>query len=169
MPTQYFPANDVKEIAQDLIEKYHQHITDFNVRVEYVFVDKVPKKGSKEIWGTCRKITNLNAFLAKDNPDAEPFFVITISKPIWDILDQKSKIALVDHELCHTAATYDEDDENPAVKLAMNPHDLEEFACIVRRHGLWRDDIKAFVEVARKSGEIETIEEPEENDAVEEG
>ncbi len=156
MPTNFSPAKEVKEIAEELIPKYHQHITDYSIRVEYVFADKVPKKGGKEVWGTCRKVSNLNAFLAKDNPDADPFFVITISQPVWEVLDQKSKVALVDHELCHTAAQYDEDDEEPAVKLSVNPHDVEEFACIIRRHGLWKDDIKAFVETAiKKSGAAE--------------
>jgi predicted metallopeptidase len=150
----YSKATEVAEIAQGLIEKYHHHLLDYSVRVEYVFVDKIPKKGGKEIWGSCRKISNLNAFLASDNPDGDPFYVITIALPIWDLLPEKSKIALVDHELCHTHAEYCEDDEDPAVKLSMTPHDLEEFSCIVRRHGLWRDDIKDFVETAKKTAEV---------------
>ena len=68
---------------------------------------------------------------------------------------------MVDHELCHAWAEVkqkkddsDSDEEletdNP-VRLGVKPHDLEEFSCIVRRHGLWRDDIQDFVEAALKA------------------
>jgi hypothetical protein len=74
---------------------------------------------------------------------------------VWDVLPQKTKVALVDHELCHAwaEANQKEDDDGEAepVKLSMRPHDLEEFSCIVRRHGLWREDVEDFVENALKA------------------
>jgi predicted metallopeptidase len=158
--TKFFNAPEVEEIAQELITKYHHHITDYSVKIRYIFVEKAPSSKGKEVWGTCRKISGLNAYLEGENPDGDPFFVITISKDIWDILPKDKKIALVDHELCHTWAEVkqqkdeSEDDsdmevDNP-VKLSVKSHDLEEFSCIVRRHGLWREDVKDFVEVALK-------------------
>jgi len=144
----------VKQIAEDLIPKYHQHLIDFDVRIEYVFIDKTPKAKGREVWGTCRKISNLNAFLANGQDGSDPFFVITISEPVWEVLPPKSKIALVDHELCHAWAEAQQDEETDGsedvVKLSLRPHDLEEFSCVVRRHGLWRDDIQAFVDAALK-------------------
>ena len=165
MTTTYKDAPEVKKIAEELIPKYHQHIVDFNVRVDYLFIDKVPMKGDSEVWGTCRKITNLNAYLAADKQSGgDPFFVITISEPIWDVLPEDKRIALVDHELCHTSAEYQEkDDEEPVLKLSCKPHDMEEFACIVKRHGMWRDSIQEFVDNARK-GKEDTVEEIEEED-----
>jgi hypothetical protein len=147
MTAVYTKAPEVQKIAEKLIEKYHQHLTDFNVRVDYYFVDKTPVRGGKEVWGTCRKVTSLNAFLAADDQSGgDPFYVIVISEPIWEMLPPDKKEALVDHELCHAGAEYQEkDDEEPAVKLNLKPHDLEEFACIVRRHGLWREDIEEFL------------------------
>ena len=151
--TIYTPAPEVKEIAEELIPKYHAHLAECNVRLDYVFVSKTPVKGGKDIWGTCRKITNLNAHLAGEE---QSFFVIVISEPVWDILPRDKKVALVDHELCHAWAVFDqkEDDDNAeVVKLSIIPHDVEEFSCIIRRHGLWKDDVKAFVEEAlKKSG-----------------
>jgi predicted metallopeptidase len=157
----YFEAPEVEEIAVDLIEKYHQHLSEYSVKIRYVFSDKTPNSKGKEVWGTCRKVSGLNAYLEGNSPDGESFFVITISKEIWDILPKDKKIALVDHELCHAWAEVkqkkddsDSDEEletdNP-VKLGIKPHDLEEFSCIVRRHGLWRDDIQEFVEAALKT------------------
>lgn len=164
MPIIYRPAPEVAAIAEKLIEQYHQHIKDFNVRVEYVFQDKIQMKGDNEVWGTCRKITNLNAYLASNEQSSgDPFFVISIAEPVWEILPEKERMALVDHELCHTAAEYQEkDDEEPVVKLAIKPHDMEEFACIVRRHGMWRDSIKEFIDNARADKLLE--EEDEEED-----
>lgn len=149
--TNYYDAPEVRQIAEDLIPKYHQHLIDFDVKIRYVFIDKTPKNKGREVWGTCRKVSNLNAFLADGDDSCEPFFVITISQDVWDVLPHDKRIALVDHELCHTLAEAnqkEDDDEADPVKLSTVPHDLEEFSCIVRRHGLWRDDIEAFVKAA---------------------
>ena len=165
----YSNAPEVEEIAYDLIPKYHQHLIDFSVRVRYAFVDKAPKSKGTEVWGTCRKVSGLNAFLEGQSTESDPFFVITISKDVWDILSHEHRVALVDHELCHAFAEAkqqkddaDSDDDmetdNP-VKLSTVPHDLEEFSCIVRRHGLWRDSIKDFVEAALKKRSDEPNEE----------
>jgi hypothetical protein len=149
----FWKAKEVEEVAVNLIEKYHQHLLDFNVRIEYMFTDKTPKNNGKEVWGCCRKVSSLNAYLAKDNVDGDPFFVIVISKDIWDILPAEKREALIDHELCHALAEAnqkeDEDDAEP-VKLSIRPHDLEEFACIVRRHGTWKNDIEDFIKASRE-------------------
>jgi predicted metallopeptidase len=161
----YFEAPEVQKIADKLIPQYHQHIIDFSVKIRYVFVDKTPNSKGKEVWGTCRKVSGLNAYLEGESPDGDAFFVITISKDIWDILPEDKRIALVDHELCHAVAEAkqqkndsDSDDDmetdNP-IKLSVKPHDLEEFSCIVRRHGLWREDIQEFVDAALKKSKEE--------------
>jgi predicted metallopeptidase len=151
--THYKHAKEVEDIALDLIPKYHGHLLDFKVHLEYVFVSKAPKRNGKEIWGQCRKVTGFNAYLADQEGD-EPFYVIIISEPVWEVLPQDKRVALVDHELCHAwakANQKEDDDESDLVKLSLRPHDLEEFSCIVRRHGLWREDIEDFVEAALKS------------------
>lgn len=155
MAVTYKEAPEVKEVADKLIPKYHQHLLDFNVRVDYLFIDKIPMKGGKEVWGSCRKITNLNAYLAKDKQSGgDPFFVITIAQPVWDVLPPNDREALVDHELCHASAEATTKDDEDVVKLSINPHDMEEFAAIVRRHGMWRDSIEEFVKAARQVGDI---------------
>jgi len=157
--TTYREAKEVEEIANELIPKYHQPLIDFNVNIRYCFVNKVSKKSDKEIWGTCQKISGKNAYLAEDNPDNEPFFLIVISEPIWEVLPLDKKMALVDHELCHCAAevkqtdTDDDFEQDNPVKLSVKPHDLEEFSCIVKRHGLWRQEIEDFVKAATKEKE----------------
>jgi hypothetical protein len=150
--TTFSPADEVKQIAEELIPKYHSHLDECKVRIDYVFISKTPSSGGKDVWGTCRKITNLNAHLAGEE---EPFFVITISEPVWSVLPDQERRILVDHELCHAWAEFDDDEDNPdAVKLSIREHDMEEFSAIVRRYGAWRDEIKDFVDNAMKSKEL---------------
>jgi hypothetical protein len=155
----YKEAPEVKKIANELIPKYHSHLEEFNVRVDYLFMDKIPMKGDNEVWGQCRKITSLNAYLAADKiSGGDPFFVIIISEPIWDILPPEARVSLVDHELCHCSSEYQEkEDQEPVLKLSCKPHDMEEFACIIKRYGAWRQEIQDFVNNSIKdnSGEME--------------
>ena len=167
---EYTPAPEVAKIAEELIEKYHGHLLDFKVRIEYVFTNKTPKKGGKEVWAYVRKISALNAFLAGSEESSDDFFVMVVSEPVWEILPADKRTPLVDHELCHLwaeAQQVDEDDadaipENP-VKLSLSPHDVEEFSPIVRRWGLWREDVEDFVNAALKK-KVQTNEEEEDED-----
>lgn len=134
-------SDDVRVVAEDLIGRYHQHL--LGVRVEYLFSSKTPKSKGSEVWGSARKISGLSAFLAGDhseNPN-DSFFVIVISRPIWDQIDEAKRRALVDHELCHCWVNEEGD-------LTTIGHDLEEFGAIVHRHGQWREDITRFLSAA---------------------
>lgn len=153
----YTLAPDVRDIAQDLIVNYHQHLMD--VRIEYLFRDDIPKSRGKIEWGSARKVSGLSAFfaavpresdslnykLADETIDCnEAFFVITISFPIWQQLEEKQRRALVDHELSHCFVNEDDD-------LVLLGHDIEGFAAVVKRHGLWHQDLELFME---KSGQM---------------
>lgn len=142
MGVEYSKADEVKEIARDLIVNYHTHL--MNVRIEYLFVDPVPKSKGQLVWGTARKVTGLAAYLAtteESEEPGEPFFVVTISKEIWERLDDDRRKALVDHELAHCWLN----DDGGLVILG---HDLEEFVGVVKRHGLWRAEVEMFIRAA---------------------
>jgi len=147
MPQEYSPAPEVEEIAEDLIMSDHTHLA--TVRVEFIFASEEIKQNGKVVWGRAKKVTGLNAWLAceRERRDAKPpeeFFVIEIVKPIWDQLDDKSRKALVDHELTHCEVDID------TSKLSIRSHDLEEFTSIVQRYGLWRPDVEMFVKAANQ-------------------
>lgn len=141
MAKEFQPAPEVAEIARELIDLYHSHLGP--VRIEYVFILEAPKVNGKLVWARAKKIGGLNAWLAQENQkeltEPEEFFVIEVVKPIWQQLDEKARKALTDHELTHCWV-----DEKG--KLSIHPHDLEEFNSIVRRWGLWRDDVQLFFE-----------------------
>lgn len=147
MPQEYQPAPEVEDVARDLINDYHPHLA--TVRIDYVFAGEPLKEKGKVVWGRAKKVTGLNAWLASEdkNPDAAPpeeFFVVEIHRGTWLMIDEKSRRALVDHELYHL------DVDIETSKLSIRPHDLEEFNAVVRRYGLWRVDVELFINAANQ-------------------
>jgi predicted metallopeptidase len=136
----YSDAPDVTAIGKDLIETHHNHL--LVVRVFFVFRSKAKKHGDQEVWGTARKLSGLVSFLATGI--TQDLFLIEIAEDVWEYLDDKTKVALVDHELCHCNV---EDDPEKGLILSTRPHDLEEFNEIVVRHGAWRENVRSFIEV----------------------
>jgi predicted metallopeptidase len=143
MSVTYTDAPVVKEIAQGLIPQHHPHLE--GARIEYVFRSKRLTSNGKIVAGKARKVTGLNAFLATKPPafGGLPFFVIEIAQDVWDALPRPQQVALVDHELCHCFREID--DDTGEWELSIRPHDVEEFAEIVYRHGLWSQDLDHFV------------------------
>ena len=134
-------ADEVRLVARKLIELFHPHL--FGVRIEYVFVSKPPLRLGKPLAGRARKVTGLNAFLATPNFEGEPesFFVIEITKPIWDFYTADRRVALVNHELKHCG--HDEETGD----LSIIPHDEELFFDEISWHGLWNDGLQQLGEV----------------------
>lgn len=150
-PIKYREAHEVEKVARDLIYDYHTHLA--TARIKYVFRSEPAEEKGKLVWGKARKMGGLNAWLASTGIDRGyeqseplPFFVIEIAEPIWNAIDDKTRRALVDHELTHCDVDID------TSKYSLRPHDLEEFGSIVRKHGLWRDDVELFVKAALEAG-----------------
>lgn len=141
-PTSFWVAREVEQVAQRLVPKYHDMLGNANVRIAYFFRSDIRKKGGKLVFGTTKKIMGLNAALADSD---EPFFCIVIAHPAWEVLPQKHREALVDHELCHCGVEVDEKGE---VKLVLRNHDIQEFSDIVRRYGAWSPDVQDFLKAA---------------------
>ena len=64
-----------------------------------------------------------------------PFFLVRISKPIWDKLEPSGREALVFHELKHCTVGFDNDGY---LQLGTRGHDYEAFNEEVELYGLWR-------------------------------
>jgi hypothetical protein len=162
MPQEYRPALEVERIADGLIADYHTHLR--GIRIVYIFLAEAPKVKGRELWGRAKLVTGLNAYLAGDEAEteAQPFFVMEIAESWWHVLDEHQKKALVDHELHH----FDVDIEES--KLLIRPHDVEEFAGVVRRYGLWREDVKAFVGAAKAGEQRWLFREKEKEESAEE-
>jgi hypothetical protein len=144
--TTYRTAPEVERIAEQIIAQHHPHLADVPIR--YLWRDKAATSKGNTVLGKARKVTGLNAHLVhlvrKDEPPEEvEFFVIEIAEDAWHTLTDKQQTALVDHELCHLGVDIPERADKDR-KLVLRGHDLEEFAGVVERHGLWRPAIETF-------------------------
>lgn len=152
--TDYARAPEVAEIAADLIEGVPDHEDLEHAEIICVWRDKPKKSAGKLVLASARKVSGIAAFLVRSNAGEtdtsanRPLFVIEVARSTWADLTPAQQRALVDHELCHLRVSWDDDDQ---VVLSMRGHDLEEFVAIVRRHGMWREDVAVFsAEVAEQ-------------------
>ena len=74
---------------------------------------------------------------------------LVVNESVWNALDDKTRRALIDHELCHiewdiTPSGELKTDENGRPIWAIVPHDYEDFTGVIKRHGMWTSDAKRF-------------------------
>ncbi|MCW8129609.1 MAG: hypothetical protein KIS92_04415 [Planctomycetota bacterium] len=106
-------------------------------------------KDGRQILGQCRRVTELDRQLHGFD------FVILVHEIVLDNKETfgvKLLRALIDHELCHCSVSVDEDgqvkkDETGKPVYRIRKHDLEEFREIVKRHGLYKNDLAHFARV----------------------
>lgn len=153
---EYQVADEVAKVARPLIKNFHPHLN--GMTIVYLFMNKrdkktgasvMPKSKGKALLGQAKLVSGLNAFLVSgatrtDGDEIEPFFVLLITKTAWERMKAKQREALVDHELAHMGI--DDESGRPVIL----PHDLEEFNAIVRRHGLWSEDVQEFFKAAKQ-------------------
>ena len=128
----YWDALEVKEIATKLIQVGAFQFPT-NTPICYVFVDK-----AKKFWGKCHHVGGIWKFITGYE------FVIQMNHEVWQTLTDIQREALTFHELKHVGY-------NPATdKYSIIDHDLEEFASVIKRYGMWRESITQFTNVAMK-------------------
>ena len=121
-------------IASQLIPKYHKHLEDASIC--YIFKAEASKRARHVTLGMASTVAKrLQAIVDFD-------FIIEIAHDEWEHMDVLQRTALVDHELCHCGVYVDQEGET---HWTMNEHDLEEFTAIVKRYGLWKQDLQTFV------------------------
>lgn len=165
MATEWWTADEVEELAEKLIAEHHPHLAD--VKIRYVFRDKAASSKGRAVLGKARRISGLNAHLVglvgRNHVDGEVnFFVVEIASNTWRQLDEKQRVALVDHELCHLDIEEPEDATKDR-KLVLRGHDVEEFTEIVQRHGLWKADVE---ELVKAGGQLTIEDQLKDSDSV---
>lgn len=123
MATEWIKATDeLIDIAKEVIDQYHPSLQDASIG--FLFRSEAPNSNGKITLGMAKKVgPDLNVFMDYD-------FIIWVALDWWNRLRPEQKVALVDHELCHCHL---DNDDKPKIK----PHDVEEFNCILERHGFW--------------------------------
>ncbi len=137
MTTTYLPADDdTLALAKEIIAAYHPHLN--HARIAIVFRDgDAPTSNGKETLGQTSLVTSKMQVIAKERFD----FLIWLAGDWWHEATDSQRRALLDHELCHCGG------EPYAWKL--RGHDVQEFACILDRHGPWYRELHNFINVTR--------------------
>jgi hypothetical protein len=147
---------EVYRLMADLIRDHHDDLAEARIALAWILEVK-PDKDGHLVWGKCRKVGPVEqCFHAHD-------FVVLLNAKVWGSLPDVGKRALLDHELTH--ATSDENEAGETV-YRIKKHDVEDFVPIVRRYGLWKDDLRTFVEAATGKEQAQLFE-PKKTDDVE--
>ena len=127
MPTYTEVTPEVIDLAQSLIRRYHPTLID--ARVRFVFQDVASYKDGWVVFATTSKVPPAY----KVHLDFD--FLIKIAFDQWAQMTADQREALIDHELCHCRCSLDDG------ALSIRNHDIEEFAVIIERHGLWHSGL----------------------------
>lgn len=138
MSAEYSPAESVQSIAQSLLPTYHPELG--TARISYLFIDRVPKKGGRELCGKAVKVSGRWESLT------ELDFIVEVSLPKWNDMTEDQRTALVDHLLERCAG--EEDEETGEYLWSLRDPDVQEFSTILKRHGVWHPGLMGFVQVA---------------------
>jgi hypothetical protein len=136
-------AEDVHKVAARVIDKWHDGLAE--AKIVYLFKNL----DSMEKWTSKGKMVMAKTYKAPEQWRflAECDILVIVNKKAWDFMQPKQREALIDHELCHIVKDWDKDG-NP--KYILITHDVEEFAAVIQRHGLWTGDIKTFFTAAQQ-------------------
>jgi len=128
MATTWEKADEsVLKMAQEIIDKYHEPLRD--ALIGFLFRSEPGMSNGRTVMGMAKKVSEANKILL------ELDFIIWLSRPDWQGFEPSQRRALLDHELCHCAGDiYD--------GWKIRGHDVEEFAQIIERHGLWLYDLQ---------------------------
>lgn len=149
MSAEYSSAESVQAVAQSLMATYHPELA--TARITYTFIDRVPKKGGRELLGKAVKVSGRWEHLT------ELDFIIEVSLPKWQELSDDQRTALVDHLLERCSG--EENEEDGSYKWTLREPDVQEFATILARHKNWHEALTSFVQVAQSLDIAEIIRE----------
>jgi len=156
-------------IMEGLIEKHHQHLQDVKIAIAWRFGWAANADGLMTM-GRAKKCTDLDRQLAEFD------FVLLLNHEAWNKggLNEKQRLALIDHELCHCEVTMDSNgepkfNEDGRLVCRIRKHDIEEFQDVVARHGCYTHDLAEFANKSIKDSERPLLaKKPDDDDAEKE-
>ena len=129
-PQSWERCPDAESIADDLIEKHHEHLK--SARIECHFTNRPMYDKKQRQFAKPSKIAGFSAYLA--NKPVSGFFAIVVDGTAWNELSEAVKQFVIDDVLCGL-------DRNDKGALSFKPS-LKVHADAVRRHGLVTDELK---------------------------
>jgi hypothetical protein len=155
-PVSYSLADPVERIANKIIGYVHGKSSDLpgmqKTPTDGVWLDGMSRLRQAKILFLYTsaatvgrdKLATASKFAKKHLPlaDSEYAFEVVVSKPAFEALNEGQRFALVYHELLHCGV-------NEKEAWVIVPHDLEEFAAVVKYFGIWNERTKVFAEQIR--------------------
>jgi hypothetical protein len=149
-------------LFKELIElEEHQHFKEHDIAVGFLYRVEAKVKAGRQVLGQCMiptvqgELKPLFEQLLFTWLGGPVQFLIVLDRDWWLENDEFSRMALLEHEMCHVKQELNKDgdlkfdrDGNPVFGIV--GHDVEEFNYIVRKYGAWKGDIAAFISAAEQ-------------------
>ena len=138
-------GTEVMEMVKKLIAKHHPHLVLIEGDIGVVFREKATEKAGLVIPGATKKAPPLLPILTDKKFTYK--FIIEIGADAWNELDERQKMALLDHHLC--AMKVEEDANSGEIKCVLRPPDFVGYKEEIERWGMWRpmdDDTLSIIE-----------------------
>lgn len=133
----YCLADQAAAVGAALVVAIHKHLN--GARIGYLFRKKLSGRDRITLAKASIVSAKLEFFSDLD-------FIVELNWDAWMHLEPHQRVALVDHELCHFGV----DRTGETTKHVLISHDLEEFGAIVKRWGLWKQDVAEFGGIVRE-------------------
>lgn len=132
-------ADQAAALGRILVRELHPEL--HRARIRYLFRETM-SRGEWIRLGKAARAQPIVSYLA----DLD--FILTFNWTAWKGMTREQRCALVDHELCHCGVDLEHD------RFVIVHHDVEEFGAIVRRWGLWKQDLRQFAVQAAQQLEL---------------
>lgn len=147
-------GNDVRQIADNLIELYYPAIKKYGVTIDYLFAHAAVDENG-ELKGDAIKLNGYpcsglaHIIGLKDRVAGRADAEIIIDGDKWEFMPDDERAALVDHELNHFIVPINghgiaDTDDSGRPKLKMRKHDVQVgwFSIIAQRHALASSEVQ---------------------------
>lgn len=131
------------EILQSLVGQFHHHLAAAKIRL--LATNKDIKSGGRARPGKVQKTTPLLKFLTRDDEGNEADILITVSLAVWNPADHAERTAILDHLLSMIEGS--EDETTGVTKLNIVAPQVQEFAEVVERRGLYTAEMRDMANV----------------------
>lgn len=135
IPLSFVLSDELAEVARVVFAKGGVHFDALRpLKIGYVMIGggSPPKRDRIDgIWARFMKAPPIWRSISGYSA------LVWVREPVWRILSESQREALVAHELSHGTT-------NDRGELVIAHHDLEEFAWVVRHYGAWADNIELF-------------------------
>lgn len=125
-------GDDVMTIVRDLVAKFHPHLALCDDEIAIVFKEKSTSVGDVEIIGKTGKAPAILGVLG----EVKYKFLIVLAADSWQELNDKQRVALLDHHLC--GCKVEENPQTGNTKFYVAPPDVSFYKGEIERHGVWR-------------------------------